>query len=99
MTSNPAPKTRHHDGHDHARTDRAKLRRREGHCSCALCKTGNEERKPGRSAHRNRQGPGWIDARRARDFVRVNLTSSVVKRRLRAPTSGMDFLNARHCAE
>jgi hypothetical protein len=28
--------------HDHASLDRAKLRGREGHCACALRKTGNE---------------------------------------------------------
>src|ERR1700731_4622940 len=39
--SSPPP-----DDHDHARMDRAKLRGREGHCSCALRKTGNEARKP-----------------------------------------------------
>src|SRR6202043_3118583 len=33
--SSPPP-----EDHDHARMDRAKLRGREGHCSCALRKTG-----------------------------------------------------------
>jgi hypothetical protein len=33
-----------------------------------------------------------------RDFVRMNLTSNVVRRRLHAPTSGTALLNARHCA-
>jgi hypothetical protein len=39
--------------------DRAKLRGREGHCSCALRKTGNEARKPGRSAIAKARG--WVD--------------------------------------
>src|SRR6202045_2864933 len=40
--------------------DRAKLRGREGHCTCTLRKTGNEARKPGRSTA-IAKARGWVD--------------------------------------
>ena len=52
------PATARRDGHDHAALDGAKLRGHEGHPSCALHKASDEARKPRRSAHRHRQGPG-----------------------------------------
>jgi len=46
--------------------DRTRLSGHEGNHSCALRKTGTEARKPGRSAHCDRQSPGMDQRHQAR---------------------------------
>ena len=46
--------------------DRTRLSGHQGHHSCALRKTGTEARKPGRSAHCERQSPGMDQRHQAR---------------------------------
>ena len=46
--------------------DRTRLSGHQGHHSCALRKTGTEARKPGRSAHCDRQSPGMDHRQQAR---------------------------------
>jgi len=46
--------------------DRTRLSGHQGHHSCALRKTGTEARKPGRSAHCDRQSPGMDQRHQAR---------------------------------